>query len=199
MKDKSATFIDIKPLLEKYCIKKKVLRVYAKVSKELFTAWLSSKRCSKPNKIIIEYFFSELAKNKNVEKLYEEAGLNYVKSIINAGSGKYIRKMGRTRKSSFGEDSRNYKDGISIPRNIAFEKYKMEKKCEKCGETEDLNVHHKNENRHDNSRENLKILCRSCHMKHHKIGGKHSVNTLVKMNKTWVKKKINHVLNVTQN
>ncbi len=38
--------------------------------------------------------------------------------------------------------------------------------CENCGASP-ADVHHKNEDRRDNSRENQLALCRSCHTTHH--------------------------------
>lgn len=42
-----------------------------------------------------------------------------------------------------------------------------EKVCEVCGSTHSIDVHHKDGNYHNNSPENLMIVCRSCHMKQH--------------------------------
>ena len=41
-------------------------------------------------------------------------------------------------------------------------------KCEICGSTQKLDVHHKDENASNNALDNLQVLCRSCHMKIHK-------------------------------
>jgi len=38
------------------------------------------------------------------------------------------------------------------------------KKCEKCGSKKHLDIHHK---KYTNNGEDLKLLCRSCHMKEH--------------------------------
>ena len=40
--------------------------------------------------------------------------------------------------------------------------------CADCGKRVRLDVHHINENPLDNSRENLGVLCRSCHSKRHR-------------------------------
>ena len=63
-----------------------------------------------------------------------------------------------------GENNPNYK-GVSY-RTIAFKTY--ENKCLVCGWKEDiriLEVHHIDENRNNNSIENLCILCPTCHRK----------------------------------
>ena len=41
-------------------------------------------------------------------------------------------------------------------------------KCEICGNIKNLDIHHKDKNWKNNSLDNLKCLCRSCHTKIHK-------------------------------
>ena len=52
---------------------------------------------------------------------------------------------------------------------------KFKHECVKCGSKEDLCVHHvvkmKPDNPEYNDTENLTVLCRSCHMKHHRKEG----------------------------
>lgn len=62
-----------------------------------------------------------------------------------------------------GIKSASYKDGIGT-----YTKYKKDS-CEICGSTENLCVHHKDENRHNNHPSNLQTLCRKCHTKEHII------------------------------
>jgi len=50
-------------------------------------------------------------------------------------------------------------------RNKAYELYG--KKCDRCGATENILVHHKDGNRLNNKEENLQVLCRKCHSKIH--------------------------------
>lgn len=58
-----------------------------------------------------------------------------------------------------GSNNNNYKNGISM--------YAQRKKsrCETCGSTKNLMVHHKDGNRKNNKSSNLKTLCWSCHEK----------------------------------
>lgn len=62
-----------------------------------------------------------------------------------------------------GTDSHSYKTGIGL--------YKKTRKelCERCGSSEHLVVHHKDQDRHNNSDDNLETLCRKCHFKEHHI------------------------------
>lgn len=41
-------------------------------------------------------------------------------------------------------------------------------KCRICGDTKRLEIHHKDRNIHNNSQENLDILCRKCHLIQHR-------------------------------
>ena len=41
-------------------------------------------------------------------------------------------------------------------------------KCQKCGSTKKLDVHHKDGDFTNNTTENLAVLCRSCHLKEHR-------------------------------
>jgi len=52
---------------------------------------------------------------------------------------------------------------------LAYKIYNNAKICVKCYSTKNICVHHKNENPWDNREENLQILCKSCHNKHHLI------------------------------
>ena len=45
---------------------------------------------------------------------------------------------------------------------------KNHEKCAICGSTENVDVHHKDGNWHNNSLDNLIALCRSCHLKEHR-------------------------------
>lgn len=58
-----------------------------------------------------------------------------------------------------------YKTGIGAYSKRAFEFYG--KLCNRCESTTFLVVHHINHNRKDNTLQNLEVLCKSCHQKHH--------------------------------
>ena len=71
-----------------------------------------------------------------------------------------------------GERNGNWKGGKR--RNYEFLKTKIRngeiKNCYECGEEKPLDVHHIDENRDNDSMDNLKILCESCHYSGHKTG-----------------------------
>jgi 5-methylcytosine-specific restriction endonuclease McrA len=46
---------------------------------------------------------------------------------------------------------------------------KLGRVCNRCGIKSNLTIHHKNHNHNDCRIENLEILCRDCHNKHHRI------------------------------
>lgn len=71
----------------------------------------------------------------------------------------YVRKG----YSQFREKNNNWKGGIGVYRQI-----KKAEQCEECGSYENLCIHHKDEDRYNNSLENLQCLCRSCHQIHHR-------------------------------
>ena len=52
---------------------------------------------------------------------------------------------------------------------LGIQTYRRAKKdkCEWCGSTKNLIVHHADENRYNNNLDNLVTLCRACHQKFH--------------------------------
>lgn len=60
----------------------------------------------------------------------------------------------------------------SSARKIAYMIEERDKICELCGSTKSIDVHHKDGDFHNNSPENLMIVCRSCHMKLHKTSSR---------------------------
>ena len=77
--------------------------------------------------------------------------------------GNQLRRMGiKTHgKGNLGKRNGRYKDGSqSRLYRLVIEK----DRCARCGRTERLCVHHKNNNHYDNRLDNLQVLCHSCHM-----------------------------------
>ena len=67
-----------------------------------------------------------------------------------------------------GEDTNQlYRSYHSSAEKLAYLILGKERKCEKCGSIENIDVHHIDGNRNNNTPENIMVLCRSCHMKEH--------------------------------
>jgi hypothetical protein len=54
-----------------------------------------------------------------------------------------------------------------VARFFAFEVYKKTHRCEKCGSVTRLEVHHKDQNRYNNDKDNLRVLCKRHHNEIH--------------------------------
>lgn len=52
-------------------------------------------------------------------------------------------------------------------RKIVYLIEEREKKCEICGSTKNVDIHHKDFNHQNNNSDNLMLVCRSCHLKIH--------------------------------
>jgi len=66
----------------------------------------------------------------------------------------------------------NWKNGIGIYNKKAFNH--LPHICNRCGEGEDLLVHHKDHDRGNNELSNLEILCKGCHQHHHTVRDEHT-------------------------
>lgn len=64
------------------------------------------------------------------------------------------------------ENNNNWKGGTKYRHLVIIEK------CELCGSTKNLVVHHIDHNRRNNSKENLMVLCKKCHQEHHCVRDK---------------------------
>lgn len=64
-------------------------------------------------------------------------------------------------------EEQTFRSAHASARKLYLSKFEI-KECFLCGSEKSLDVHHKNENWHDNRIENLVVLCRSCHMKEHR-------------------------------
>lgn len=83
-----------------------------------------------------------------------------------------VRKL--LSKIRFGPQNPYWKHGKSRPRirnHLRLDGFSLEK-CELCGSTKSIHVHHINGNIYDNSLSNLMIVCSKCHAKFHNWGQK---------------------------
>lgn len=52
---------------------------------------------------------------------------------------------------------------------LVFDVWGRERRCSVCGSEEQIVIHHLNKDRYDNSKENLIVLCNSCHSRMHRV------------------------------
>ena len=62
----------------------------------------------------------------------------------------------------------NYGEAHHSARKITYLIMNKQKVCEICGETKNIDVHHKDYNYNNNSPQNLMLVCRRCHLKLHR-------------------------------
>jgi len=71
---------------------------------------------------------------------------------------------------------------------------RVKPQCEECGEGKNLQVHHIDENRLNNTDENLKTLCAKCHRaKHIRRGHKLSEEHKAKLKDAWTRREVRSV------
>ena len=66
-----------------------------------------------------------------------------------------------------GDKEQGYSAAHHSARKLAYLILNRECCCERCGSKKNIDVHHKDRNRNNNTPNNLELLCRSCHMKEH--------------------------------
>lgn len=65
-------------------------------------------------------------------------------------------------------NANRFKTGIGIYQKL--KKLSLDDlRCERCNSEENLLVHHKDRNRHNNELDNLELLCKSCHQLEHMV------------------------------
>ena len=78
-------------------------------------------------------------------------------------------KKKRVPTTEIGVGSGNSSKNKNQPLGIQTYRRAKKDKCEWCGATKNLVVHHLDENRYNNTLTNLITICKSCHQKHHTI------------------------------
>jgi hypothetical protein len=110
------------------------------------------KQCNKP--------FQTESKRKDKRLCQECLKENQVKSVMRS------RKK-RIPTTEIGVGSGKSSKNLNRPLGIQTYRRAKDDKCIKCGSTKNLLVHHKDENRYNNSIDNLETLCKRCHQKLH--------------------------------
>jgi hypothetical protein len=67
----------------------------------------------------------------------------------------------------------------SVNKKLRKDTIRERKKCEICASTINLQIHHKNRNRGDNSPNNILLLCQLCHADTHKKEGDEEIARLI--------------------
>ena len=86
-------------------------------------------------------------------------------------------EIGRRNYQGSGPSHHSWKTGIGT-----FTQHRKDI-CERCGSTEYLCAHHRDEDRTNNAPENIETLCKKCHQNHHKVGS--SPKFKAAMKKLW--------------
>lgn len=123
-----------------------------------FICKMCGKEFSKETKSYVLYC-ETCRKKRNVEINMQSKKRKIPTTEIGVGSGNTTRN-----KSHYNHPS--YKTGIQAYRNI-YKEYHKEIRCELCGSTKFLCIHHIDENRHNNDINNLQCLCKKCHQNYH--------------------------------
>ena len=63
------------------------------------------------------------------------------------------------------EGNKNPKSITKRKRDLIIQLF--DRRCNRCSKPEDLQIHHKNRNRKDNTIENLEVICYACHKLEH--------------------------------
>ncbi len=160
------------------------------ITKELLERWyweekLSTRQIAKKLDITqngVMYYFKKFGiKSRTLSEAQKVCETNPLRKPKTEEWKKYIAKIQTGNKNMLGKHhSEETKKRISDAQLITGESKNTKeymklaetfpKKCNKCGLTINLCVHHKNGNHFDNKLENLEILCKHCHISHHKKG-----------------------------
>jgi len=116
--------------------------------------------------------FLALEETITKDKLFEEYVVNgkSTREIANgfgvsgATIKRYIHWYGiPMRPNVHSPDYKRKEDHYTFYQKMAYEVHGFERVCEMCGATEQIHVHHKDRNRANNAKDNIMILCVSCH------------------------------------
>ena len=138
-----------------------------------------------------KYSWEELGKmlNCNPTTLSKWGAKFGIKTRTVSEQWKLKAKNGNTIIKDLGFDLQLYKNtyvlghAYSLPKKLKNFIISLYDKCESCGYNEVLDLHHIDENHHNNAPENHGVLCPNCHAKIHRLGI--SFNQLVPNHISW--------------
>ncbi len=105
-----------------------------------------------------------------------ELATNGIRTGVASSPEKETARRRKIAESKIGTKNHQWR-GDSVGKGGAYRRARAftGDECEECGSTEQLHIHHKNRNILDNSRDNIRTLCNSCHGKlHHREDGNHN-------------------------
>ena len=116
---------------------------------------------------------------EEIERLYVDGDLSQrecgkIFGVSQGMFGRWLKMLGLPAKgkANCGKQNGRYINGYYCdgPGARPYLKLVVRRKCSACDTVDGfLLVHHKDENRLNNEIENLQVMCRSCHLSHHKI------------------------------
>lgn len=108
------------------------------------------------------------ARKAEIEWLYNDQGYSQSRiaayfNVCQQAIQRVMKRLGIKPRSTANHGKRNgrFKDGSQ---SRGYRTVITKDKCRKCGATNDLGIHHKNDDHFDNRLDNLEVLCNSCHM-----------------------------------
>ena len=104
----------------------------------------------------LEFLYFNMSMSQEQIADYFKTHLSAIQKMMKALA---IKPFGKGRRK--GKEHHQYKDGKS---SVLYRTVITKDKCRLCEKTENLGIHHKNDDHYDNRLENLEVLCNSCHM-----------------------------------
>lgn len=112
------------------------------------------------------------ARRLEIEALYvngpaSQATMAELYAVTLTGFQKALQRLGIAAKSRGrpGAGNGRFKDGT---KSTAYRGMIEKRHCNRCGATDGLVIHHKDEVHTNNTPDNLEVLCSPCHSSHHK-------------------------------
>lgn len=137
------------------------------------------------------YSLMKQTKHKDKENSYKIYVCIYCKKEFTAYKGgvnkycsqkcHYLDATGKKKERKITQEDET-KSYITINKKLRNYLLETLKGCEICGSRNDLQVHHKNRDRSNNTRENLLLLCKTCHAKEHIKRGELSIAKFILVN-----------------
>lgn len=178
--------------LKRKILVKEFKPVILKIKRYLYYEKKITLRVSISNKDAIDLFLKD--QNLKVDHCKRQFLVNLSKSGKNEVLNKRCIRKPRRKKKDFRREYDNY---LRTPewREKREELFLLRgKKCEKCGSTKQIEVHHLHyKNIFNEKMEDLQVLCKPCHIEEHRI-----LKIKKNQNKNTIKYKRNGVLKIKQ-